>query len=144
MIYFRKYIVLFIAISLALTTACSTTTTKKQVVTSKEAPQYKHAQDGNDNDNAGDSPASALVNQGIEMLKNEENSEAEYQFEEAINLDPDYGPAYYWLARARYRLEEIENALGLLKKAESLLRYSPAWMDRIEEFRDYLLNKLNS
>lgn len=89
------------------------------------------------------SPATPLINDGIDKLKNQLNSEAEWKFEEAINLDPDYGPAYYWLARARYRLEEIQKALDLLDKAKSLLKNSENWLQRIEKFRNFLLDQLN-
>lgn len=74
---------------------------------------------------------------------NKQVNAAEWKFEEAINLDPDYGPSYYWLARARYRLQELKGALDLLEKAETLLKKSEIWMGRIQKFKNFLIERLN-
>lgn len=85
-----------------------------------------------------DSPATPLVTEGIEKLKALSLNEAEWTFEEAINLDPDYGPAYYWLARVRYKLKDVQQALNLLDKAKALVQGSAVWLQRIEDFRNHL------
>lgn len=85
-----------------------------------------------------DSPALTLVSEGIQRFQDDLIEEAEWKFEEAVNLDPDYGPAYYWLARVKYRLENREQSLELLKKAERLLKNSDVWVERIGGFRDFL------
>ena len=84
------------------------------------------------------SPAVTLVSEGIEKLKADLIDDAEWKFEEAVNLDSNYGPSYYWLARTKYRLGNVEQCLELLKKAEALLKDSETWMERISDFRDFL------
>ena len=98
-------------------------------------------QDGQTGKEDSTSPAITLVSEGIEKLKADLIDYAEWKFEEAVNLDPNYGPAYYWLARVKYRLENMEQSLELLKKAESLLKGSESWAERIGEFRDYLMGQ---
>ena len=87
------------------------------------------------------SPAKELLKEGISHLKDKAHQKAEWKFEEAIKLDPDYGPAYYWLARARYRLDQINNIIYLLDKAETLLKNSTTWIERIQKFKDLLSEK---
>lgn len=84
------------------------------------------------------SPAESLVKNGIQKLKAEALDEAQWQFEQAINIDPSFGPAYYWLARVRSKFSEFSQALDLLDKAASLLKDSAAWVERIEEFRRWV------
>lgn len=134
---------LWIAISLILI-SCSTTTHKttshpktshtehERVVDIQRADQETALEDGFD------SPALTLVSDGIQKLKDDLVEEAEWKFEEAINLDPDYGPAYYWLARIKYRQDDLDQCHEFLKKAERLLKNSAAWMERIGEFREFL------
>lgn len=119
-----------------MTAACSA---NKKVVVYKKKPLYKRPKV---QETEIKSPATPLVTEGIAKLKDDKSSEAEWKFEEAINLDPDYGPAYYWLARARYRLEEIQKALDMLDKAKALLKNSDIWLQRIEKFRNFLLEKI--
>jgi len=92
--------------------------------------------------NLSHSPAKKIVVNGIKNFKDEKFDNAEWQFEEAINLDPDYGPAYYWLARTRFKFDKVQKALVLLEKAESLLDSSQTWLRRIDSFREFLLEKL--
>lgn len=87
---------------------------------------------------AENSPAVSLVKEGIQQFKDESLETAQWQFEQAINLDPDYGPAYYWLARVRYKFNGISESLNLLDKAASLLKESSMWLKRIEDFREVL------
>ena len=86
-------------------------------------------------------PAKELLKQGIGFLKNQDTDKAEWNFEEAIKIDPKYGPAYYWLARARYRLNQTQSSFELLNKAEKLLQSSPDWLERVDQFRRFLLDK---
>lgn len=81
------------------------------------------------------SPASNLVAQGIRELKKDEYELAEWNFEQAITVDPNYGPAYYWLARVKYRQKELLRSLELLRRAEDLLSAHQAWLDRVQDFR---------
>ncbi|MBF0104746.1 MAG: tetratricopeptide repeat protein [Deltaproteobacteria bacterium] len=128
---------------LLITSGCAGTTHQKVVSVNKQRPETIQKYERPEQIQASDaSPSGSLVSEGIIMLKESRHSEAEWRFEEAVNLDPDYGPAYYWLARAKFRLEEIKNALSLLEKAEALLNKSEVWMDRIYKFRSFLLAKL--
>ena len=81
-----------------------------------------------------------MLKTGIESFKNDDFESAEWQFEEAINLDPNYGPAYYWLARVKYKFNQKNEALELLKKADKLVPGSTLWQGRIRKFREYLIN----
>lgn len=81
------------------------------------------------------SPASPMVSQGIHEYKNESLDIAEWNFEQAISIDPAYGPAYYWLARVKYRQEDLHRAMELLHRAEDLFRSELRWLERIHDFR---------
>lgn len=113
---------------------------KKKVVVNPRPPVYENAKSGSSSVRTS-SPASSLIKQGIAKLEAEQFEQAEWKFEEAVNIDPDYGPSYYWLARSRYKLQGAEQALGLLEKARSLLQGSQIWVDRIQKFKDYLLSQ---
>lgn len=120
--------------------ACATTTATHKTTsttTKKHTPIYKRALETNEEKN-NSSPALPLVSDGMDSLKNNNLDQAEWNFEQAINLDPDYGPGYYWLARVRYKLEQMDDAAGLLDKAAQLLKDSQIWLKRIEEFRDLM------
>jgi len=131
-------IVLLVAVGLVSCSSFMSNKKKPRVVATKRKPLYSKPQT---TETAVTSPATPLLAEGIERLKNSKNEEAEWKFEEAVNLDPNYGPAYYWLARAKYRLEEVKDALNLLEKAESLLKRSAVWMDRIQQFKAFLQEK---
>lgn len=81
------------------------------------------------------SPASGVVSQGIQEFKNADLNLAEWNFEQAITLDPNYGPAYYWLARVKFRQNEAMRSLELLRRAEDILSSHRGWLERIEDFR---------
>jgi Tfp pilus assembly protein PilF len=130
----NKLIVPAIILSL-LTTSCATmgknVPTKRPPIYDKPVIESVEAK----------SPAKELLKEGISHLKDKAHQKAEWKFEEAIKLDPDYGPAYYWLARARYRLDQINNIIYLLDKAETLLKNSTTWIERIQKFKDLLSEK---
>lgn len=81
------------------------------------------------------SPASGVVSQGIQEFKSADLNLAEWNFEQAITLDPNYGPAYYWLARVKFRQNETMRSLELLRRAADILSAHRGWMGRIEDFR---------
>lgn len=85
------------------------------------------------------SPAQPMLKNGIESFQANDFESAEWQFEEAINLDPNYGPAYYWLARVKHKFDQKNEALELLKKADKLVPGSALWQSRIRKFREFLL-----
>ena len=133
-----KKIVASLLLVLFLAPACSTTS--RPIVATKKPPMYKRPDKAESN--LSHSPAKKIVVNGIKNFKDEKFDNAEWQFEEAINLDPDYGPAYYWLARTRFKFDKVQKALVLLEKAESLLDSSQTWLRRIDSFREFLLEKL--
>ncbi|PIR16633.1 MAG: hypothetical protein COV46_07460 [Deltaproteobacteria bacterium CG11_big_fil_rev_8_21_14_0_20_49_13] len=66
---------------------------------------------------------------------------AEKQFQEAINIDPNNGIAYYYLARSEFELEKYEQASGILDKAEDLLAGSKEWLEAVATLRDMIKEK---
>lgn len=84
------------------------------------------------------SPSSNLVSQGIREFKKNDDELAEWNFEQAITVDPNYGPAYYWLARVKYRQNEFVRSLELLHRAEDLLSSHGAWLSRVQDFRRHI------
>ena len=57
---------------------------------------------------------------GQQELANGETDKAIHTLQEAINIDPQNGTAYYWLAKAHSLQQDYAQSLGLLEKAESL------------------------
>lgn len=82
--------------------------------------------------------AEGLITQGRQALAEEDVESAEYSFQEAIRIDPSYGPAYYWLARTKYELDEDRKAWDLLDRAELLIGDDSVWLDRIDKLRGAL------
>lgn len=76
-----------------------------------------------------------LVEDGRRKLADGDFENAEHTFQEAINIDPNNGIAYYYLAKARYELAKYDTALGVLDKAEGLLTGSKEWVEAIGELR---------
>ncbi len=79
-----------------------------------------------------------LITKGQRALDREDPEKGEHYFQEAVRLDPSYGPAYYWLARAKYELDERRKAWDLLDRAELLIGQDPVWLERIDQFRGAL------
>jgi tetratricopeptide (TPR) repeat protein len=76
-----------------------------------------------------------LVESGMVQLEAKNYELAAVRFQDAINVDPRNGAAYYYLALADFYLEQYDTAVGLLDKAEALLRHDERWMERIENLR---------
>ena len=88
--------------------------------------------------------AKALVEQGLEDYKKKDYEAAEWSFEEAININPSYGPAYYWLARIQYKIGSKQASLNNLKRARENLRHNKLWILRINEFEGHIQNKITT
>lgn len=73
----------------------------------------------------------SLLEQGRQALEEGRLEQAATLFEEAIQLETDNGPAYYYAALVQMRLDRLEEARGFLEKAESLLSGRTEWVDRI-------------
>jgi|GEM_PF-6664634 len=79
-----------------------------------------------------------MVDEGRTLLSNGQVETAERKFQEAVNIDPDNGVAYYYVAKSKFELGEKEQALGVLDKAEGLLAGSKEWIDTINELREMI------
>lgn len=76
-----------------------------------------------------------LIDKGKTSLDTKSYDQAAQLFQDAANVDPSNGVAYYYLALTDHYLGEQHVAAGLLDKAESLLRSDGHWMGKIEELR---------
>jgi len=80
-----------------------------------------------------------LVENGLTLLDRKNYDLAAVRFQDAINVDPRNGQAYYYLALADFYLEQYDAAVGLLDKAETLLGNDDRWVERIENLRASIL-----
>jgi len=76
-----------------------------------------------------------LVEKGNAFLGDDDLGRAKSKFRDAVNVDPNNGTAYYWLAITQARLGENDVALGLLDKADALLSRDPEWSEKIDKAR---------
>jgi tetratricopeptide (TPR) repeat protein len=76
-----------------------------------------------------------LVEKGTSFLDAKDYERAQSAFREAVNVDPQNGPAYYYLAFAQSRLGNATTAAGLLDKAEALLNGDGEWAEKIDALR---------
>lgn len=76
-----------------------------------------------------------MVKIGEEYLARGSLDKAIQTFQEAINVDFENGVAYYFMAKALFLAEVYEDALGLLDRAESLLRGYPEWLKEVIRLR---------
>lgn len=80
-----------------------------------------------------DSPARSasmdMVSKGKYFLEVGKYDKALSIFQEAVIIDNTNGIAFYYLAKTRFYLQQYEEALGILDKAESLLTGSDEWLE---------------
>lgn len=76
-----------------------------------------------------------MVQKGKAFINDEKYNKAVGAFREAIIIDSTNGIAYYFMSKARFYLEQYEQALGILDKAESLLASSEQWTEAITILR---------
>ena len=76
-----------------------------------------------------------VVNQGKEHLQGKKYDKALASFREAIIIDSTNGIAYYFMGKTRYYLDQYDEALGILDKAEALLCTSEQWVNAINLLR---------
>jgi len=88
--------------------------------------------------------AAGVIESGRRELVAGNYEKAEGFFQEAINIDPDNGISYYYLARAKFELGQYQQAGGVLDKAERLLQGSPAWLEAIEVLRGMIKESLRN
>lgn len=83
--------------------------------------------------------ASSLVAKGVDSFNANDLSSAEWNLEEAIRLAPNYGPAYYWMARVKLEANAVGDAQNFLNKAESLAPIDSAWYQRVQQLKREML-----
>lgn len=64
--------------------------------------------------------AASFYNRGIAYFKQNDYMKAEYDFSQAIKLDPNFSPAYLARGNAYSRLKDYKNAIKDYEKANSL------------------------
>lgn len=79
-----------------------------------------------------------MVEEGRREMASGNFDNAERRFQEAINIDPGNGIAYYYLARAKFELGQYQQAAGVLDKAEGLLGGSPQWLEAVMTLREMI------
>ena len=131
--------------SVVVLSSCGLTPTssKKTKTSSSSSPQKRQPQverahmpqKGSDLD----SPAAPLVKKALQYFNENSYDSAEWKLEEAIHVDPDHGPAYYWLAVVKQKLRDTEVALRFLKRAEVLLGHSEEWSEKIATLKSTLI-----
>lgn len=136
---FRKQNFLFLFLALIFFQNCATT---ERVFKPKKTrpPHITHLKEQKSSQDVS-APVLSLVSQGLQAYKTKDYDLAEWRFEEAIALDSKYGPAYYWLARVKFRLEEPDRSLELLETARVLLSDDDRWLRRIEDFAEHIRSK---
>jgi tetratricopeptide (TPR) repeat protein len=76
-----------------------------------------------------------LIDKGKGLLDAKDYERAASAFREAVGVDAQNGPAYYYLALAQVRLGQTSSAAGLLDKADTLVGNDPEWTQRIDALR---------
>ncbi len=80
-----------------------------------------------------------IVQSGREYLDKGEIEKAVQTFQEAVNVDPENGLAYFYLAFGLFQTESYDDALGLLDRAQALLSPFPEWEEEVERLREAIL-----
>lgn len=86
--------------------------------------------------------SSKMVETGRGHLAAGNFSDAERVFQDAVNVDPNNGIAYYYLAKTKFELGQFVPANGLLDKAEALLAGSEEWTEAVEVLREMIKEQI--
>ncbi len=76
-----------------------------------------------------------LVEKGIEAINAEKFDRAEQLFQNAMNVDPQNGIAYFYAAKISVLRVDVDRAEGFLDKAEVLIGHDEYWSEMIAELR---------
>ena len=76
-----------------------------------------------------------IVEKGVLALQDAERDVAFQHFQNAMNVDPTNGVAYYYAAKVSFEQDEPSQALGFLDKAETLVGVDDYWLKRIDSLR---------
>jgi tetratricopeptide (TPR) repeat protein len=85
-----------------------------------------------------------IIEKGKLELDLENYEHALRLFQDAVNVDSANGVAYYYLALTNVKMEQEDQALGLLDKAEALLQHDPRWLTKVLELRSSLTGEESS
>lgn len=86
------------------------------------------------------SASTSLVSKGKRSLDEGDYAKALNTFKEAILIDSTNGVAYYYMAKTQFMLQNYDQAMGILDKAESLLQNSDEWLEAIKTLREQIRN----
>jgi tetratricopeptide (TPR) repeat protein len=75
------------------------------------------------------------VEEGKISLGQKRFDEATEKFQEAVNIDPRNGEAFYYLALVKYEKGEYDQVMNFLTKAEALLKNDSKWASEIGRLR---------
>lgn len=81
------------------------------------------------------SASRSLIEEGNSLLKQKDYDKALRLFENAIQVDPENGIAYFYAAKANVLRGKPESALGFLDKAQLLMGHDEKWQQKIDELR---------
>lgn len=84
-----------------------------------------------------------LIDKGRVFLDENDLPKATAMFRDAVNVDPSNGVAYFYLASVDAKVGLRDVALGLLDKAEALLGADEEWMNKINDLRSELGDKVS-
>ncbi len=77
----------------------------------------------------------AMIETGKGFLEQGLFDQAADRFQEAANVDPTNGVAFYYLALVKYRTGDYESVGDFLEKAEALLGEDREWAEKLEILR---------
>ncbi|MDZ4224290.1 MAG: tetratricopeptide repeat protein, partial [bacterium] len=76
-----------------------------------------------------------MIRVGEHYLEQGNVDKATQTFQEAINIDPENGVAYYYLSKGLSQKQAYDDALGVLEKSETLLGRYPEWVAEVKRLR---------
>ena len=102
-------------------------------------PVIKKRMPANPNPKATDAPRTvallSLVDQGRAYLEQDRPDAAIRALERAVNINPQRGESYYYLAQAWLMKENFSQALEFNRLAENYLGNDPRWSGRVKAQR---------
>ena len=76
-----------------------------------------------------------IVQMGKEYLEAGNADKAVQTFQEAINVDPENGVAFFFMSLGLYQMHLFDDAMGILERAGALLNPYPDWRGEVEQLR---------
>lgn len=76
-----------------------------------------------------------IVQIGKNYLEAGDDDKAVQTFQEAVNIDPENGVAFFFMSLGLYRLHLFDDALGILERADTLLAPYSDWHEEVVRLR---------